>query len=193
MKNSSKIRTGALVAATAILTLTTSCKKENNDAPGQTYSTPDNGQAVIKMSGTPHDKYSMVNVEVSELAVQYDNGEWKSLPYKAKIYNVINLRHELTATLAENQGMNYGTISKVRITWGYRNSVIVRDNTGEHVYPLVLRESDRSSLIDMAAKVDKESKPVITVNFNSMASVNMEGEGTYFLKPTIGLESVEIK
>ncbi len=191
MKTSSKIKKGALVAAAAILTLTTSCKKENNDAPSQT--TPEYGQTAIKMSGTPHDKYSMVNVEVSELAVQYDNGAWQQLPYKAQVYNVLNLRHELTATLADNQEMNYGTLTKVRITWGYQNSVIVRDNTGEHVYPLVLRESDRTSVIDMLAKVDKGSKPVITVNFNTMASVNVEGDGTYFLKPTMGLESVETK
>jgi len=201
MKTATKVRAGIMAIMAALLIIISGCRKV--DMPAEQYIPVDpgtiddtgipRGQAAMRLSATPFHSLKMVNVEIIEIAVQYgdgatDQGRWMNLPVTPKVYNVLKLVDGLPAILANYGNLYYGQIAKVRIVFGYRNSVITHDG---RIYPLRLQESNRASVIDLKAQISRASKAIMTFKFDTEASVNFEGSGLYILKPMVELNNVE--
>jgi len=201
MKTATKIKAGVMAALAALCIIVSGCQKADMPAdksipsdPGTTDNTGvPRGQAAMRLSATPFHSLKMVNVEIIEIAVQYGNGtndigRWMNLPITPKVHNVLKLVDGLPAMLANYGNLYYGQIAKVRIVFGYRNSVITHDG---RIYPLRLQESNRARVVNLKAQINRRSKPIMTFKFDTGASVNFEGPGLYILNPMIALSNVE--
>lgn len=198
------IKTGIVAALALFMTISNGCKKTEMDSAAATAAernAPDTrtemvatkGMAAIRMTASADKRFGSVNVEVTGVTVEYGVGtdfpRWISIPVEPKIYNLMQLQDGLAAVLAASNHLPYGQINNVRLTFGTRNTVVIGDMNGRHVYPLQFAGADHSSTIVVDANINR-SKAYITLGFNTNSSISFESEGVYVLKPVIKLKNV---
>ena len=114
-------------------------------------------------------------------------GEWIDLNYTPGVIDVMTLRNGVDAKIAE--GNIVGTVRKVRVTLGTKNTVTTKDgvkhdlvlqNETENYLYVHLHNEHRGHGRDQAAAADKE----VVIDFDVARSI-IEENGVYYLRPKI--------
>jgi hypothetical protein len=165
----------------ALVFFGTACKKE---AP--------TGSMSIYMTDAPAG-YSKVNVDVRQIRVHYDdqkNGEngWMTLSTKAGIYNLLELRNNVTTLLADGTDLPPGKISQIRLLLGEQNTV----ETDGASFPLKVPSGLSSGLkIDVHTEVQSSNHLQVVLDFDAASSVIQKGNAEFELNPVIRVKTVE--
>jgi hypothetical protein len=138
------------------------------------------------MQDAPMD-FQEVNVEIKEIQVNYLDSGWVVLGTGAGVYDLLKLQDEVTAPLVEGQDIPVGKMNKMRLILGSNNTVMV-----DSVYsPLATTSAENTGLkmkTDTKIKADQEYE--ILFDFDAEKSVDIQGNGSYSLKPSLKTLSV---
>lgn len=194
-----------LMAFVILTTLTfVGCKKEDmaNGSPanGSTYSRTMpppyiNGFMTVEMTNLSDSKLGEVNVEIIGLVAHYTDAKnlgYKTLPVRAGIYNLQEIKNYLAKSIMNPAIMAVGEIDQLRVLLGTHNTVVTGDKFVRHVYPLVLADRNNVVNIEINSKIEPSKTLGILLNFNASASVDLENEGLYILEPVITKASFPI-
>ena len=125
--------------------------------------------------------YQEVNVEVVEVQIHSNIGGWTSLDVADSIYDLLLLQNNANAVLGTLQ-VPSGTVSQVRLILGSQNSVKINNV----VYPLTLSSEDESGLkLNIHQMLIANNPYTLVLDFDAMQSINVNGNGTYKLKPVL--------
>jgi hypothetical protein len=175
MKNL-KINLPAILIGIAML-LVAACKKDEGT-----------GKMTVKMTDAPGN-YTAVNVDIQAIEVHYANGGWTNLPTNAGIYDLLQLRDSVTATLTSGATMATGKVNQMRLILGDSNYVVV---DSIYNYPLVIPSGENNGLklnIDADITVDKDLE--ILLDFDAGQSIKETGSGKYMLQPVLSIKSIK--
>jgi hypothetical protein len=151
-----------------------------------------NGSMTILMTDAPA-AYDKVNIDVKQVTVHYDdqkNGDngWVTLNTKAGIYNLLELRNNVTKVLADSKDLPPGRISQIRLILGDQNTVVVEGAT----LPLKVPSAYTSGLkIDVHSEIQSHNNLEIVLDFDAERSVNQKGNSEFELNPVIKVKSIE--
>jgi hypothetical protein len=155
----------------------TGCKKEE-----------EYGNMTVKMTDAPGD-YHEVNVDVKSVDVHTDHGGWISLSTQVGVYNLLDLQNNITTVLATGTHIPAGKVSQMRLLLGSNNSVMLRDST---IHALKIPSSEQSGIkINVNSVIPPGGIVTVTIDYDADKSVNMEGNGSYIMKPVIKVLSVQ--
>lgn len=173
MKNVIKILGVALIGI-----LIYSCQKQDGTA-----------RMSVKMIDAPVN-YDSVNVEIEQVQIHYTDsagGSWIDLPTVAGIYNLLDLQNGVTAALVNNGDIPVGQLQQMRLILGDENTVVVDSLS----YPLLLSSQDKTGLkVNVGAVLQPGDIIEITLDFDALKSIVVQGDGSYRLKPVVKLENV---
>ena len=197
MKTLNKICT--IVAMALCITMTNGCKKEEaslpNTNPGAVSEEriPNYGSMILRMRGSEPGMYGAVNVDIASIEIQYANEKigfhgWVSLPVRPKVYDVLQYQNGLFANLADDNNLPLGTIVKVRVTLGDRNTLTWGDSQGRHF--AAMQVVQRSTTVNASAVIKQGVQSFISLNFHASPSVNPEGHNIYLLDPVITAQHI---
>jgi hypothetical protein len=144
----------------------------------------------VKMTDAPA-TFLAVNVDIREFQVHYANSTndeaWVSLPVNGGIYDLLTLQNDITTTLVSDADIKAGYITQVRLVLGNQNTVVTLD--GE--FPMNIPSGLQTGIkINLDTDVRANTTIEVLLDFDASASVVLEGNGTYSLKPVIKVESV---
>ncbi len=162
-----------LFSALAMALSFAACKKD----PNQTT-------LHIRLTDGPGD-YQQVNVDIREVRVKtaQDTAQWILLQTNAGIYNLLDFQNGIDTLLAFGP-VPPVVLKEVRFVLGPDNS-IMKDSI---IYPLVTPSAQESGL---KVKIDKSlglDINTFVLDFDAEASVLVQGNGVYKLKPVIKLK-----
>jgi len=198
------IKTGIMVALAFLMAISGGCKKEemslsksaSSEAGARTWPDLDlHGKLALRLINKGPVNFGAVNIEIVGVLVHYTderigNSGWMNMPFRPKIYNLMQLQ-DMATLLSDNDGMLYGAINGVRLVLGTHNNVVWADEQGRHFAPLLMTEEDHIANLRVDARVMKDLKLFITVDFNAKSSINYEGETTYILDPVLNLQNLD--
>lgn len=145
----------------------------------------------VKMKDAPGD-FQQVNVEVVGVQIHYSNDNqgssgWVSLPTNTGVYDLLELQNNVTAVLTDPTDIPAGSVTQMRLILGSNNSVMV-DST---IFSLSTPSAQNTGLkFNLGTTfIDNESYEVL-IDFDAAASIVIEGNGSYSLKPVIKVEEV---
>ena len=180
MKTITKIIVAFLIVFGA-MTATTSCKKESID-----NQSADGGYMTVKMTDAPAD-YSAVNVEIVGMMVNTAAHGWINVPVKRGIYNLLELRNDVTVALTDDAPMPIGEAKEIRLMLGTANTIVTATGT----FPLKTPSAEESGLkIKLDETIASGEHVVVVLDFDAEASVVVTGNNQYILKPVIKVKTV---
>lgn len=144
------------------------------------------GKMTVKMKDAPI-AFDSVNVEVLRVDVHTSANGWVSLPTNAGVYNLLDLQNDVTAVLATNVELPVGSISQMRLILGTENNVVV-DSVS---YNLELSSQSNTGLkFNLDATINNGDTVEVLIDFDAEKSIVVNGNGSFKLKPVIGVESI---
>lgn len=176
MKTTGKI----MIVALALISLITACNKDGGTS-----------RMYVKMKDAPGD-FQQVNVEVIGVEVHYSNDSegnegWVSLPTNAGVYDLIQLQNNITAVLTDPTDIPAGSVTQMRLILGANNSVMV-DST---VLFLATPSAQNTGLkFNLNTNFHEDHSYEVLIDFDAAASIVLEGNGSFSLKPVIKVESI---
>lgn len=177
MKSISKIVLSAVAVALTVGAITTGCKK----------SSPQSGYMTVSMTDAPAD-FVKVNVDVTGFEIHHENSGWISLPINQGIYNLLDLRNNVSVILASHVDIPIGKINQIRLILGNNNSL--QDSTT--TYPLTIPSGSETGLkINIDQVIMSNQNLDLLVDFDAAASIVDKGNGTYSLKPVLKIKSAK--
>lgn len=179
MKRINKLVIAAVAAAITTTAITTSCKKKS----------PESGYMTVSMTDAPAD-FVKVNVDVVGFEIHHEIGGWISLPINQGIYNLLDLRNNVSVILANQVNIPIGKVNQIRLILGANNSL--QDSTT--TYPLTIPSGSETGLkINIDEVIMSNQNLDLLVDFDAAASIVDKGNGTYSLKPVLKLKKAEYK
>lgn len=170
MKTTSIILT--TIAAAAIMF--TACRKNEQTA-----------RMTVKMTDTPAD-FIHVNVDVLSVEVNHD-GAWITLPTNAGVYDLLSLQNGMTTVLAQDAEIPAGKINQVRLVLGNSNTI----ETGRGIFPLTVPSGAETGLkLNVDTEIAPDKNIELLIDFDAAASVVVQGNASYQLKPHLELKAV---
>jgi hypothetical protein len=128
--------------------------------------------------------YDEVNIDIQEVLINVSNdGEnWKSLPIKAGVYNLLDFRNGLDTVLGTIE-LPAGKVSQIRMVLGSNNTVKV----GTNVYDLTTPSAQQSGLkFNVQVELTEGINYKLWIDFDAGRSIVKAGNsGKYILKPVI--------
>jgi hypothetical protein len=144
----------------------------------------------IKMTDAPAD-YQSVSIDLQKVMVHYSNkpeDSWVELKSNPGVYDLLTLRNDVTAIIADDEKLPTGKISQIRLVLGDNNFVIVEGL--KHM--MTIPSSGTSGLkINVHETIRRNDDVIITLDFDAEQSVNVTGNGEYVMNPVIKIKSVE--
>lgn len=149
-------------------------------------------QMEVRMTDAPGD-FEQVNVDVQGVEIHWagyakgsddEAGEWIGLDTRTGIYDLLLLQNAVDTVIAPTQTIPAGKVTQVRILLGDQNTVKV-DGT---IFPLQISSQDETGLkINVNRVLDSDEVATLLLDFDAAASVQLDGTGTYRLKPVLRL------
>ena len=181
MKN---LKLKSLITLMVLMFVAVSCVKEDQT-----------GEMTVKMTDAPAD-FAQVNVEIKEVWVHYDGNNggingWVKLETNAGVYNLLELRNDVTAVIANQSALAVGNFNQIRLILGENNYAVAVENGLEINYSLLLSSQDQTGLkINVNSEIKANQTLQVVLDFDAEASIVEQGNGEFRLKPVIHVESV---
>ena len=125
--------------------------------------------------------FQQVNVEVIEVQLHTTSGGWQTIPVNDSIYDLLLLSDSANAVLGTGS-LPASKLTQMRLILGTQNTVMV-DSV---IYPLALSSQDETGLkININQTLNSGGVYTLLMDFDAQASVILQGNGTYKLKPVL--------
>jgi hypothetical protein len=159
-----------------IITTTQSCKKTNPQ-----------GYMTVKMTDAPAD-YQEVNVEIVGLSINTVTKGWVDVHVNRGIYNLIDLRNNMTMVLTDKAMLPIGKATQIRLQLGSQNSIVVEETREA----LKIPSGEESGVkINIDETILNGQQHIIVLDFDAKASIVKGRQGNYMLKPVIKIKTNE--
>ena len=187
---------GLAIASALYVNILTACKKINQDALNSnkvTKASVRNANSLkIKITDSPGD-YQSLQIEIVKVEAFIESIGWKVLDENHQVFNVLALANGVERILSQNRNVSNGIYSKIRLTFGERNHIVIRkesmilgtDVNESAMYPLIFVGGNEFS-VDINSVLTATSDVNILLDFDIAASVWKERDG-FFIKPSISL------
>ena len=186
-----------LIIASFVVHSLTGCKKvdprplQENQKNKESTLRNNNGLK-IKITDSPGD-YQSLQIEIVKLEVFIETIGWKVLSENPQVFNVLALTNGTERLLWQRRNVSNGIYSKVRLTFGSRNHIVVRqenmipgtDINESIMYPLAFVGGNELT-VDINTVITYSSDETILLDFDVATSVWKDREG-FMLKPSITL------
>lgn len=148
------------------------------------------GDFVVRLTDSPGD-FSELRVEIVKIEAFQDNRGWVTLNNEPQEVDVLALTNGKQITLAKTPGMNIGSYTKLKLTFGDEN--YVKFNPGVELAHVGLNaggearlsmEGIRETEIDINHEVDAGSGAHVLLDFNVAQSI-VQRANQYVLQPVI--------
>lgn len=128
--------------------------------------------------------YDSVNIDVQEVRVKMsedsaDSG-WLAMETNVGIYNLLDFQNGVDTVIA-TLPVPTQTVKQLRLVLGPNNYVVVSGVT----YPLTIPSGSESGLKINLNKSLNASLETIVVDFDAAASIHLQGNGEYKLRPVL--------
>lgn len=154
-----------------------SCKKNNPT-----------GSMTVRMTDAPA-SYDKVNVELVGFKIHYEQTGWVDVPIVQGIYNLLDLRNNVSVTLANQAQIPVGKINQIRLILGANNTLVINDS----ILPLVIPSGAETGLkLNVNEFVASNQNLDMLVDFDANASVVVGGNGQFTLKPVLKIKTVKL-
>lgn len=134
--------------------------------------------------------YESVFIDLQKVMVHYEgrsDGKWVELKSNPGIYDLLTLRNNVSVVISDDEHVPVGKISQIRLILGPNNSVVADGKT----YGLTIPSSEESGLkINVHETLKRNDLIIITLDFDAAASVNLNGNGEYIMKPVIKVKEI---
>ncbi|MCD6018508.1 MAG: starch-binding domain-like protein [Bacteroidetes bacterium] len=175
MKTLTKLVTSAVLLA-GLITIIPGCKKDNPQ-----------GYMTVKMTDAPAE-YKEVNVEIIGLSIHTATKGWLNVHVNKGIYNLLDLRNNVTVVLADKSILPVGKATQIRLQLGTHNSILVDEMPVELKVP----SGEESGLkININETIENGQQNTIILDFDAKESIVEGTQGNYILKPVIRVKSSE--
>ncbi|HYG49551.1 MAG TPA: DUF4382 domain-containing protein [Flavobacteriales bacterium] len=145
------------------------------------------GRMTLKMTDAPA-LYSQVNVDIVGAEIYRQNHGWVALHINQGVYNLLELQNNATVVLASGEQIPTGRISQLRLILGNGNTLMTLDGT---VHSMKVPSGSQSGLkVNIDQDIHANDYIEVVLDFDANASVVVEGNGSYSLKPVIKVVSV---
>ena len=180
------LRLITIAAATSIFAFTACDKREIKS------STEGSGSFELRMTDAPGD-YAGLDVEIESVEVYNENKGWITLSNESQFVNVLSLTNGTEKKLAIKSDAEAGVYSKVKLTFGERNELLVSsENEGQLggasgstlVNAELQFEGDKEVIIEINEEISSSSNASVLLDFNVAQSIKEDGE-KYILEPSI--------
>lgn len=162
-----------LAVGTVLASGFTSCKKDDDDAKGNTFK--------VRMTDGPGD-YVQLNVQVTSVDVYSSSQGWVNLSSQTQSINVLSLTNGAEMELASSTQVTAGTYTKLRITFASQASIQLVG--GGAAISLNWTGGTQQVEIVINEQVSASSGANLLVDFNVAQSVSEVG-GVFNLNPII--------
>lgn len=154
-----------------------SCKKNNPT-----------GSMTVRMTDAPA-SYDKVNVELVGFKIHYEQTGWVDVPIVQGIYNLLELRNNVSVTLANQAQIPVGKINQIRLVLGANNTLVI----GDSIHPLIVPSGSETGLkLNVNEIISSNQNLDMLVDFDANASVVIDGNGRFLLKPVLKLKTLKI-
>jgi len=137
----------------------------------------------VLLKDAPGD-FQQVNIEVVEVRVHSSAEGWVTVPVNDSIYDLLLLSDSANAVLGLT-ALSASNISQIRLIIGAQNTVMV-DSV---IHPLAMSSQDESGLkLNVNQTLASGGVYTLTIDFDANASVTLQGNGVYRLKPVLSAE-----
>jgi hypothetical protein len=130
--------------------------------------------------------YSAINLDIRQIKVYSAENGWEDLKVNAAVYDLITLQNELGEEIAARTSIKEGNISKISITLGRGNSIMIKGKT------FCLRPSANEIIVDVKAKLQAEHFGEMILNIDFCNAIHLEDHydtgSCYVLKPMVSLK-----
>jgi len=110
-----------------------------------------------------------------------------SLETNAGIYNLLELQNNVNVVLANQDSLQAGYVSQMRLILGENNTITVDSVTLD----LSIPSAQNSGLkLNLDTTLEAGQTYQIILDFNAEQSIIEQGNGTYKLKPVISVQSI---
>ncbi len=173
------LKTFKLILFTFLTIFFIGCNEDSNDSTNQLG----NPKISVKLVDAPGD-YDHVFVEVVDVMVKYDEGDWQSLnPENTGIYDLLDLTGGTFVMLVDDFEVPAGNLNQMRLVLGENNTIVI---DGED-HPLTTPSAQQSGL---KLQLDEVLEPGFTydfiLDFDVDRSIVVAGNsGNIILKPVI--------
>jgi hypothetical protein len=197
MKTQKTIKVVAITLLAIGMTLA-GCKKEflpnaatlnGDNVNGTEKIIPVGGSLSVKLINTSPmaSMYKGVDVDIAKVEVSYKKEGrrvWITVDGNPQTFNLLQLEN---ATMVNGARVPAGTIDKVRVILGAKNSIVMLKNNERAMFPIVLPEIYSSTGVEVNVNepITNNNSRTITLNFQANASISNEGNGEYIMTPVI--------
>jgi hypothetical protein len=155
---------------------------------GDDTNSPATGTLKINLIDAPAD-YDAVIVQIDSVEVHVadadSNGGWHVVRSQPGLYDLLTLRHGLSALLVDQQ-LPAGNYTQIRLKLGPDNSVVVGGVSHDLTVPSGLHSGLK---LNHPFTIEGGEICEITLDFDAARSVHMTGNDRYMLRPVIGTMS----
>lgn len=170
-----KLRLLLLACATGSLASFFACNKDDSDS-----SSADKTTLTIRMGDDPVDAQE-VNIDLQEVEIKLEEGDWLSLPTRQGIYNLLAYQNGVDTAIAHGL-CPFGSIKEIRLIVGNNNTIRVDGQ----LHPLTIPSGSESGLKIKIDKKLRERTELVLIDFDADLSIKKENDG-YKLRPVIRL------
>lgn len=158
-----------------------SCQKEQlspaSGSGNQNASSPE--MKSVKMTatpGNPDQNYAMVNLELKNVEVFVEGNGWASLNTTVQSFNALSLENgsELEIANSGNASIKADLVSKVRLTFGQSNQIVLASPIAEVDFSLT-GSTDQSITIDIQRQDKAQAEIVIALNLEHALTQSSSG------------------
>jgi hypothetical protein len=145
------------------------------------------GSMTVKMTDAPA-AYSKVNVDITGVEVYRQNHGWMALHINPGIYDLLTLQNNVTVALANNEKVPTGNILQMRLILGSNNSITLLDGS---VHSMKVPSGSETGLkVNINRDIHSNDYLEVVLDFDANASIVLEGNGEYSLKPVLRVKSI---
>jgi hypothetical protein len=176
----------AFMALLIISLIMPSCKKDKEEEG--------TGYMQMEMTDTPGN-YLHVYVDIKSVEIHRENDNntkgWVVLNTRDTIYDLLTLQNNITAVLADSTLLPAGKVTQMRLILGANNSVVLNDNSS---HPLVVPSSMNTGIkINLNTTIERDKTTRVIIDYNADQSINLQGNGSYEMKPVVQVKSIVMK
>ena len=138
----------------------------------------------VKLTDDPA-AFTKVNIDIRSVRVNLTSDAstgWVNLSTNAGVYDLLTLQNGKDTLLAKGT-LSGQTIKQIQFILGTNNTVDV----GGLTYPLTIPVGADAGLTVNLSKDLSSVEEAVTIDFNANASINLEADGSYTLRPVLSV------
>lgn len=191
-----------LIGIAGMLCLTPSCKKDEIQPKGTNVSaqkSTEDAMATLyvmldsKPCSTPQSQYTSATVDIRGIKVFNTVSGWEDLTAVPGAWDVVSLQTAPVpvADITEKSSVHAGTITKIALTFGDNNKLVVNDKAAS-----CYKIDGREIVLDLKGEIKANTLNQLVVSIDICGNISVQthydSDPCYVLKPVMAVESFTV-